>query len=315
LSLIFESHDQAETVRQFTDMNSQVLPNCFVVGAARCGTTTIYRYLREHPHAYVPGARKELGWFCDVDGRVDDFAVYCRLFEPGKGKALRVDVSPPYLYSENAATLIRKTCGDDVKVVVFIRNPIEAARSLWQFQISRGHETLDFLSAIEAEEGRKKNPMGLSGWRANYYYIDRYRYAPQIKRFIDVFGKEHVRVFVFEKFFGTENGWWELCDFLRVDGRLLPFPLGTRHNQSGRSRIAILARTLANPPTLLRLSARALVPDAMRWKIASAVEEWNVLPQPQKLSAQQRTTVRQLFANDVAETSRLIGADLSADWR
>jgi hypothetical protein len=294
--------------------HSPVLPNCFVVGAARCGTTTIYRYLLDHPDAFVPTERKELGWFSSAVGRVDDFALYCRLFEPGKGKGARIDVSPQYLYSENAATLIRNTCGSDVRIVAFIRNPVDAARSMWQFQISHGHEKLDFLSAIEAEESRKKNSIGLSGWPANYYYVDRYRYAPQIKRFVDVFGTNQVRIFVFEQFFGSQDAWEGLSDFLQIDRRLIPFPIKTRHNQSGQSKNAALARMLANPPKALRFAGRAFS-DAMRWKIASALEEWNLLPRPRRdLSAEQHAAVRQLLAEDIAATSQLIGSDLNAVW-
>jgi len=296
-------------------LHSPVLPNCFVVGAARCGTTTIYRYLLEHPDAFVPAERKELGWFSSAVGRVDDFTVYCRLFESGRGKVSRIDVSPQYLYSENAASLIRNTCGSDVRIIVFIRNPVDAARSLWQFQISHGHEKLDFFSAIEAEESRKKNLIGLSGWPANYYYIDRYRYAPQIKRFVDVFGKKQVRIFVYEKFFGSQDGWCDLADFLKIGRRQFPFSIRTRHNQSGQSRNATLARMLAKPPTMLRLAGRAFLSDAMRWKMASTLEEWNLLPQPRRgLPGEQHAAVRQLFAEDIVETSQLIGSDLNAVW-
>jgi hypothetical protein len=296
-------------------LSSPVLPNCFVAGAARCGTTTIYRYLLDHPDAFVPAERKELGWFSSAVGRVDDFALYCRLFEPGRGKGVRIDVSPQYLYSENAATLIRNTCGDNVRILIFIRNPVDAARSLWHFQNSHGHEKLDFLPAIEAEESRKKNPIGLSGWPANYYYIDRYRYAPQIKRFLDVFGMKQVRVFIYEQFFSDQDGWRNLSDFLQIDSRLTPFPITTRYNPSGQSRNPVLARVLANPPKLLRLVGRALLSDAMRWKMASTLEEWNLLPKTQRdLSVEQHDAVRQLFAKDIAETSELIGSDLNALW-
>jgi hypothetical protein len=215
-----------------TALVSPILPNCFVVGAARCGTTTLYRYLLEHPDAFVPTERKELGWFSSAVGRVDDFAVYCRLFEAGRNKGARIDISPQYLYSESSAALIREACGGEVKIVVFIRNPVDAARSLWQFLISHGHEKLDFLSAIEAEESRKKNPVGLSGWPANYYYVDRYRYSPQIKRFVDVFGTNQVRIFVFDKFFGSQDAWEGLSDFLQIDRRLIPFPIKTRHGKA-----------------------------------------------------------------------------------
>jgi len=65
----------------------------------------------------------------------------------------------------------------------------------------------------------------------------------------------------------------------------------------------------------LRLAGRAFFSDAMRWKLASAFEEWNLLPQPQTgLVAEQRAAVRRLFAEDIIETSRLISSDLNAVW-
>ena len=298
-------------------MSSEILPNSFIVGAARCGTTAVYRYLLEHPDVFVPRERKELGWFSKEGGGVGNFDLYCRLFEPGGGKPCRVDVSTGYLYIESTPLAIRSTCGEDIRIVVFVRNPVDAALSLWQFQVAHGHESLDFLCAVEAEPSRRANPAALSGWVPNFFYVDRYRYAPQVMRFIEVFGADRVRVIVFERFFGDIlGGWRDLCEFLGIDPLATPVTLGTRHNQSGRQRSNHVARMLADPPSVLRRAARALLPPALTWKIISSIDAWNITPGgPVVLPPEQRATIRRLFADDIAEMSRVTGIDLENAWQ
>jgi hypothetical protein len=273
--------------------------------------------LRDHPEAFVPRERKELGWFSSDDGRVDNFDLYCRLFVPGRDKPRRVDISPAYLYTENTPLAIRDACGMDVRIVILVRNPVEAARSLWSFQVSRGYETLDFFSAVEAEAARKASPAELVGWAPNYFYIDRYRYAPQVKRFIDVFGAERVRLFVFERFFDDlQRGWRELCEFFEINPLVTPVALGAHYNRSGRQRNPYLGRIVAKPPTALRWGARALLPAALRWKVASAIETWNVIPTADRnLTSEQRASLQPLFASDITEMCRLTGIDLHAAWQ
>jgi hypothetical protein len=95
-----------------------------------------------------------------------------------------------------------------------------------------------------------------------------------------------------------------------------PLMLNLHDNRSGRPRSPIAGRILANPPATLRRAARALLPSGTRWKIASALETWNVVPDqaPTALSPEQHAEVRRLFAHDIDEMSKLVGTDLNAIW-
>src|SRR4051812_34789639 len=109
-----------------------VLPNFFIVGAPKCGTTALYSYLRQHPDVFMP-RRKEPKFFAtDLDcgspreGRyfVRDRDAYLSLFASA-GAASRIgEATPHYLYSAVAAQGIKEFCGE-VKIIALVRDPVE----------------------------------------------------------------------------------------------------------------------------------------------------------------------------------------------
>lgn len=291
------------------------LPNSFIVGAPRCGTTSVHHYISQHPEVYVPRSRKELGWFTDEHGRVASFDLYQELFEAGAAKPCRLDVSTSYLYPRGTAEAIRATCGAEVRIVIFMRNPAEAAYSLWQFEVAHGFETLDFLSGIAAESRRLSGELPIGGWPPNSFYQQRYRYYNQVRRYINVFGRERVHLVIYERLFeDLRRGWRELCDFLKIDRNFEPTDLGARLNAGGRPRSARIREFLAAPPPALRRAARRL-PSRWRWRAVAAMQRFNIITAPRtNLSPERREFVLSLFEDDLQELQKLVGFDLREIW-
>jgi hypothetical protein len=170
------------------------LPNYIIAGAQKCGTTSLYAYLCEHPQV-CPPMTKEMSFF---DNRFDRGLRWYQSNFPRRDEIKRkADRDLPlltgestayYLFHPHAARRIAETL-PDIKIILLLRNPVERAYSHYQLNVRRGNETLSFEAAIEAEVGRlrsEKRRMQLferyhSFAHEKYSYLARGRYAEQIE--------------------------------------------------------------------------------------------------------------------------------------
>lgn len=170
-----------------------------VIGAQKAGTTALNYYLRRHPRIALP-EKKELHFF-DDDERftrgAPDYEVLHRRFAPARPGAIAGENTPNYLYW---ATAMPRTYAYNpaIKLVCILRNPIERAFSQWNMQRARGIEPLDFIDALRAEPERLVQLP--SGEKRKFAYLDRGRYAAQLKRVFSLFPREQVLVLNYARF-------------------------------------------------------------------------------------------------------------------
>ena len=136
-------------------------PNFFVVGAPKCGTSTLYHWLRQRPDIYMPydsGNRywrhKEPYHFCpdlvNEPHRVGDDE-YAQMFEPGADYPLRGEASAIYLFSEDAPRLIAEAA-PDARIIICLRHPADFIVSKWRDCLYWGHdEELNFRKATDPD--------------------------------------------------------------------------------------------------------------------------------------------------------------------
>ena len=178
------------------------MPDLFIVGAPKSGTTSLYEYLKGHPDVFM-SVVKEPCYFsrdlaADKSGnflRYDvDRARYLALFE-GAGEAKRVgEASTRYLYSKDAAGLIAAE-QPDARIVAILRNPVDMIASLHAHKLAGGTEDLETLeAALDAESDRhagRRIPGDSNPFLATYR--DRARFGEQVPRWFDAFGRERPR--------------------------------------------------------------------------------------------------------------------------
>ena len=205
------------------------MPNFLIVGAAKAGTTSLYEYLRQHPEIFMP-LWKELSFFIgDPFGplhKVKRPQYYDKVFAQAKNQTAVGEASTSYLYDEAAPGIIKEKLGS-IKILIILRDPVAMSYSLYNHQVRREGETIEsFEAALDAEARRKNDPdfkKNCSGWHANYYYYQRGLYFQQVKRYIDTFGKDNVKIILFDELADDPvREVQQIFRFLGVDDTFVP---------------------------------------------------------------------------------------------
>jgi hypothetical protein len=177
-------------------------PDFFIVGAPKCGTTAMYRWLKAHPEIFVPV--KEIHHFGkDLDHRRPPVSAerYAALFSPATSahKALG-DVGVWYLLSTDAADEIYQYA-PQAKIIIMLRRPVEMLYSLHSQLLYSGEEDLvDFGAALEAEAERAEGHRiphsthrGLEAPPSECLLYSRVgAFAAQVERYLSRFEQVHV---------------------------------------------------------------------------------------------------------------------------
>jgi hypothetical protein len=181
-----------------------VKPNLFIVGAPKCGTTSLCNYLGQHPSVYISYPKEPFYFGKDFTKPKMPIADYLRMFEPGTGKKYLGEGSTWYLSSTTAAQEI-KAFNPDAKIIAMIRNPVEVLSSLLEQRLyDRTEDTNTLAEAFALEPIRERGEqLPDSHWKLpkeKYYYSKVPLFAEQIQRFHNAFGKENVMIIRFDYF-------------------------------------------------------------------------------------------------------------------
>jgi Sulfotransferase family len=292
------------------------LPNFFIVGAAKCGTTSLAHYLSLHPQVHM-SALKEPRYFAfepssslafcgpgDAEGYADtitDLARYTELFQQGAGKFARGEASVAYMYEPGAAQRIRAMV-PEAKLIVILREPAKRAFSNYLHLRRDGREDQkNFRKALDLEERRIAD---------NYGFIWRYKslgkYGEQLDRLFDVFPAQQIRIYRHSDLalhLGVVLG--DICRFLGLSD--MPPQQGVlRLNESGIPRSRWLYDLLQGESRLRRLGALA-VPRGLKQAIRA-----RILEQPQ-LDEGTAAYLSDFYASDQERLHALLSGDIARE--
>jgi hypothetical protein len=311
-----QTFDLAEDVR-----SEMPLPNFFIVGAAKSGTTALYAYLRQHPDVFMPEV-KEPRFFAHnpddrtryagprahvlIDSVVKELAQYEALYARVSGERAIGDASPAYLPSPIAAERISDTV-PDARIVAILRDPVERAYSNFIDNVQDGWEPeRDFDRVLALQEQRRRER-----WWRKWDYLGPGFYAEQLQRYFDTFDPKRIRVYLYEDLQADRRGLVrDLLGFLDVEPSV-ELDMSGRHNVSGLPKSERVESLLGGHGVLKR-AVKPLLPAGAGRRLRSGVERRNV--HKPKMSSQARETLRAIYREDVERLEGLIGRDLSA-WR
>jgi hypothetical protein len=187
-----------------------MLPGFLIAGAARCGTTSLFEVLRQHPAVFGPSLpRKEVHFF---DMAYDRGLAWYQCHFPLTARARLVtraadtapvafEASPYYMFHPLAPERIARDL-PGVKLLVLVRDPVERAYSAHAHQVGYGYETESFERALELEDARLEGeverilaePTYISRPHRFSAYRIRGHYADQLERLEEIFGRDRIHV-------------------------------------------------------------------------------------------------------------------------
>ena len=186
-------------------MNITRKPDFFIVGAPKCGTTSLYYYLRQHPQIFMPEYKEPHFFGKDLNKLSDEFisdeTKYLSLFEDAAPGQIIGEASTFYLYSKSAPGEIEQY-NPKAKIIIMLRNPIDFLHSLHsQFLFSGNEDIVDFEEALKLEEERiqgKYLPENIDMLDKVYYKEHVSRIPGQVQNYINIFGRENVTILILE---------------------------------------------------------------------------------------------------------------------
>lgn len=226
----------------------RVLPTMLIVGGQRCGTTTLFKALLEHPGFVGPNLRKGVHYFDlkaerPLDWYRSHFPTRSSIerIEQRQGHRVVVGESSPYymwhpLGPERIASAL-----PEVRVIALLRDPVDRAYSAHAHELARGFETEPFERALELEDERlageeerlRSGAVARSLAHQHLAYVRRGQYIDQLERLEAALGRERMLVVDSVALWSApEERWPEVTRFLGLPDHPVSIE---RHNARARS--------------------------------------------------------------------------------
>jgi hypothetical protein len=309
------------------------VPDFFIVGHEKCGTTSLYKILRSHPQIFMPELKEPRFFSREPDAvqpakatlRPRTFDAYLSLFEAASPEQRVGEASPQYIRSENAARRIAEV-QPDARIIVVLREPTSFLRT-YHLQNVRGRieNERDLRKALALEPARHEGKHIPRDARApnRLFYSEHVGYVEQLRRFRAVFPPDQVLVLIYEDFRAdNESTVRRVLRFLDVNDAL---PLAkvetTRARKAvrfrGLHRVAMAVRQARREPERAgRLSrlVEALTPRQLRSNAVENVLRRVIFAVPPPPDEQFDLELRRRFKPEVQALSEFLGRDLVSFW-
>jgi hypothetical protein len=305
----------------FSQQSSSCFPNFLLVGAAKCGTTTLYHYLQQHPDILMSSPKepkffsgratnpgKGPGDVFAAQNAVDTFDDYCELFRKGINKRAVGEASvDTFFHFDQTIPAIQHYLGDP-RIIIILRNPVDRAYSAYNFLVRDGYETLSFEDALISEEQRRQD---------EYRHMWRYRegglYAHRVRAFQESFSR--VQVVLFDDLKADPCSLMQsVYGFLEVDALFSP-DTSHRYNVSGIPRWRFL-NTLFVRPKRMHKAVRTIggaILGADRWIHLRDRIRLAILHKPARMAKETETALKRYYRNDILNLQDRIHRNLS-NW-
>ena len=293
------------------------MPNLFIIGAAKAGTTALYDYLAQHPQVFRSPVKEPmffnreenyargLDWYEDVYfGGAEDYPV-------------RGEATPHYLYwSEKVAPRIKEVYGErPVKFIVSFRDPVSRAYSWYWNMVREGREELDFGEALRVEEYRlrqNRNELYQLGSMVYGYYAGG-RYASLLQPYLELFSAENF-FFVFQDDLKSRVN--ETCadifEFLGIESSIQIS--SSNNNPAAMPRSRLLHKTLRQR-FLFKEFIKPFMSGRVRHRLKSRMMQANLKETPYApLDPQLAHELRLSYGTEIEMLEKITGRELSS-WK
>jgi len=284
-------------------------PNFFIIGAPKCGTTSLAAWLAEHPNIYMSPLKEPHFYATDLGKyKVVNRDEYEALFKEAKSFHLAVgEASVFYLFSKDAIPKIEREYSE-AKYIVMLRNPVEMAYSLHEQLLVSGDEHIrDFAKAwrlsSERRQGKKVMPWCREPKILDYQSIC--KLGEQMERLLNIVPRQRILVLLLDDIKNNpRREYLKVLNFLGVpDDERLHFPVKNTAKGVRWPYVQTLIRGLRESWASLRGLLR--IPSYIgRIGILSGIMKRNIVHRPRPpLDSELRQEMINYFRDDIEKLS------------
>lgn len=298
---------------------SAALPTFFLLGATKCGTTSLHQYMRQHPNVYMPYV-KEIRFFNAPEEEFEKMIdTYPDFFE-GVDAASVGEATPAYFRRPDVVIpRMKRIYGDWLfgdsapRFIVIIRDPVQRAFSNYMHNVRLGRETRSFEQALDEEYDDL--PDSRRRWRS-YFHDGQYAYI--LSEWLETFDRDRFLIVLTEDLKVDADALMaSIFDFLDVDTSQSVDTSQRLNAQGGSFRSAWLRSFMASPPDWVLSALKQMIPRTTRRSIRQFMDRLNrdnsATPRP-SLDPELVQTLRERYEPSVEELEALIDRDLS-HWK
>ena len=294
----------------------------FLIGAARCGTTTLYNYHNNCDDIFLPSV-KEPNFFSDVDSPkkedyklpvsgekhhakiINDVNVYNMLYADALQTQLKGDTSPSYVWDTNVAKKLF-THNPEAKIIISLRHPVDRAYS---------HYIMNHYTGVDNKntfEEALKAPIN-SIWGSCNQYLEMGLYYNQVKAYFDVFPKEQIKILIYEDWINNLEleikGLFEFLGLAVIDSifdktvdsnKITPVKKKALLNMLRQNKIKGAIKSVVSQDRIDALKAYFFNDNSKEIK---------------KIDPQLRKELSKNFKQDIIKLSELTGVNFISKWR
>lgn len=294
------------------------IPNFFIVGGPKCGTTAMVEYLRTHPDIFICEP-KEPNYFSDnlpETKYVDKFNDYLDLFKKATSFKIIGDASVFSMFSKVAIRNIYKS-NSEAKLLIMLRNPVKMVPSYHlQIQYTLEEDIKDLYVALELEKERElgNNIPKNSKCSKLLRYSKIAKYGEQLENVYKYFPKNQVKVILFDDFIkSNRNTYKEVLDFLEIedDGRK-DFP---KINEAKKAKSMFISKIVNRPPKIAKVLAKIVrkILNKPRLGLLSALDSANrEVTEKKEVTIKEKNILLEIYSEDIKKTEEIINRDLSS---
>lgn len=310
------SEPDHEVVTPGTPPTDQTRVRAMLVGAPKAGTTSLYRYIVQHP-GIVSHAQREMTYFFSDEEFARGYATSCEKYLPDAigEKAVFVGKHVFAMYRPEAVARLNEH-NPDGHLFVLLRDPARRAYSSFWYARRRGWDPANsFDEAIRREQ---EQPPREESWLEDRdrMHLHVGIYEPHIRRLGDIFGEDRVHVFLNDDLAQDPAG---LCrrvyESIGLDTGFVP-DLARVHNAAAEARSQVVARSVAGvlkSRGRIKRTARRFIPHGLARRARHALLRINEKPFiPPPMHEDTRKRLIDYYAPHNEALSQLIGRDLSA---
>jgi hypothetical protein len=288
-----------------------MLPNLFIVGSPKAGTTSLHHYLDFHPEVFMSNP-KETNYFTFDEIKkqnlyyneehISTIESYLALFKKAGNMPVIGEASVSYLFYPGTAKKLFDF-NPHSKIIIILRNPVERCYSHYLMDRRLGF-VKDELETIIAKGAQENSHLS----HAYQQFVLLGKYSEQISQYLEVFPKEQVKIFIYEEI-STERKKFilDVCAFLGIR-YLYDNDFEHRTNTYNEPKGSLLKKLYASK--IVRRTIKALLTKKQLERVNKTFFD-NKKPD---LSESTRSLLAQIYESDISATESILGRSLNI-WK